>query len=80
MCIVISVANGPKLNFKLLRNTSYGRILIKSTLIHDDMDACLAMLMKFFLYGQAAADAKFYGNVDVYNILKARGAKVPVRY
>lgn len=27
---------------------------------------------------QAAADAKYYGNVEVYNILKARGAKVPV--
>ncbi|PIA29590.1 hypothetical protein AQUCO_05800018v1 [Aquilegia coerulea] len=25
----------------------------------------------------AAADAKYYGNVDIYNILKARGAKVP---
>ncbi|XP_016461688.1 integrin-linked protein kinase 1 isoform X2 [Nicotiana tabacum] len=25
----------------------------------------------------AAADAKYYGNVEVYNILKARGAKVP---
>lgn len=28
--------------------------------------------------GQAAADAKYYGNTEVYNILKARGAKVPV--
>ncbi|KAF3579057.1 hypothetical protein DY000_02034988 [Brassica cretica] len=26
---------------------------------------------------KAAADAKYYGNMDVYNILKARGAKVP---
>ncbi|KAF6164620.1 hypothetical protein GIB67_032848 [Kingdonia uniflora] len=25
----------------------------------------------------AAADAKYYGNVEIYNILKARGAKVP---
>lgn len=25
----------------------------------------------------AAADAKYYGNVEVYNILKARGAKIP---
>ncbi|KAJ3678130.1 hypothetical protein LUZ60_001933 [Juncus effusus] len=25
----------------------------------------------------AAADAKFYGNVEVYNLLRARGAKVP---
>ncbi|XP_033510741.1 integrin-linked protein kinase 1-like isoform X3 [Nicotiana tomentosiformis] len=28
----------------------------------------------------AAADAKYYGNVEVYNILKARGAKVPGSY
>lgn len=27
---------------------------------------------------QAAADAKYYGNTEVYNILKARGAKAPV--
>ncbi|KAG9128874.1 hypothetical protein Leryth_009640 [Lithospermum erythrorhizon] len=27
--------------------------------------------------GHAAADAKYYGNVEVYNILKARGAKIP---
>lgn len=32
------------------------------------------------LSGQAAADAKYYGHTEVYNILKARGAKVPVRY
>ncbi|KAJ0035596.1 hypothetical protein Pint_26241 [Pistacia integerrima] len=25
----------------------------------------------------AAADAKYYGNIEVYNVLKARGAKVP---
>lgn len=28
--------------------------------------------------GQAAADAKYYGNTEVYNILKTRGAKVLV--
>ncbi|XP_075109584.1 integrin-linked protein kinase 1-like isoform X2 [Nicotiana tabacum] len=28
----------------------------------------------------AAADAKYYGNVEVYNILKARGAKIPGSY
>ncbi|THU68820.1 hypothetical protein C4D60_Mb08t07880 [Musa balbisiana] len=28
----------------------------------------------------AAADAKYYGNVEVYSILKARGAKVPDTY
>lgn len=33
----------------------------------------------FSMCGQAAADAKYYGNTDVYNILKSRGAKVPVR-
>lgn len=27
---------------------------------------------------QASADAKYYGNLDVYNLLKARGAKAPV--
>lgn len=27
---------------------------------------------------QAAADAKYYGNTDIYNVLRARGAKVPV--
>lgn len=27
---------------------------------------------------QAAADAKYYGNTDIYYMLKARGAKVPV--
>lgn len=32
---------------------------------------------RFYLY-QAAADAKYYGNLDVYNLLKARGAKAPV--
>lgn len=30
--------------------------------------------------GQAAADAKYYGNTEVYNILKARGAKSPVQF
>lgn len=35
----------------------------------------------FFLSsGQAAADAKYYGNTEVYNILKARGAKAPVKH
>jgi hypothetical protein len=29
---------------------------------------------------QAAADAKYYGNSEVYYMLKARGAKVPVPY
>lgn len=29
---------------------------------------------------QAAADAKYYGNTEVYYMLKARGAKVPVQY
>ncbi|KAL2920765.1 Integrin-linked protein kinase 1 [Bienertia sinuspersici] len=28
-------------------------------------------------YSVAAADAKYYGNMDIYNLLKARGAKVP---
>lgn len=28
---------------------------------------------------QAAADANFYGNEEVYNILKSRGARLPVR-
>lgn len=27
---------------------------------------------------QAAADAKYYGNTEIYYMLKARGAKVPV--
>lgn len=36
--------------------------------------------MMFSICGQAAADAKYYGNTDVYNILKARGAKVPVHF
>lgn len=36
--------------------------------------------MQSFLYKQAAADAKYYGNVEVYNILKARGAKIPVQH
>ena len=31
-----------------------------------------------FSFRQACADAKYYGNVEVYNILKARGAKAPV--
>ena len=35
--------------------------------------------MKCLLFEQAAADAKYYGNVEIYNILKARGAKTPVR-
>lgn len=33
----------------------------------------------FSHYVQAAADAKYYGNTEIYNILKARGAKVPVQ-
>lgn len=32
------------------------------------------------IHGQAAADAKYYGNTEVYNILKTRGAKAPVSY
>ena len=36
--------------------------------------------LKCSLSGQAAADAKYYGNTEVYNILKARGAKAPVQY
>lgn len=35
--------------------------------------------IKCLLFEQAAADAKYYGNVEIYNILKARGAKTPVR-
>lgn len=30
------------------------------------------------LFVQAAADAKYYGNLEVYNILKSRGARIPV--
>lgn len=29
---------------------------------------------------QASADAKYYGNDEVYGLLKARGAKTPVGY
>jgi len=29
---------------------------------------------------QAAADAKYYGNTEIYYMLKARGAKVPVLF
>lgn len=29
---------------------------------------------------QAAADAKYYGHDEVYNLLKFRGAKTPVGY
>jgi len=29
---------------------------------------------------QPAADAKHYGHFEVYNLLRARGAKVPVLY
>ena len=29
---------------------------------------------------QAAVDAKYYGNVEVFNLLKTRGAKPPVCY
>lgn len=38
----------------------------------------VGLLMKSWLIGQAAADAKYYGNVEAYNVLKARGAKIPV--
>lgn len=34
----------------------------------------------FFDIVQAAVDAKYYGNVEVYSLLKARGAKAPVWY
>lgn len=32
----------------------------------------------FLNFVQAAVDAKYYGNTEVYNLLKARGAKAPV--
>ena len=38
----------------------------------------VSLLLHLFLCQQAAADAKYYGHTDVYNILRARGAKVPV--
>ena len=38
----------------------------------------MVFLMRSSFSWQAAADAKYYGNVEVYNILKARGAKIPV--
>lgn len=37
-------------------------------------------LIRFFLESQAVADAKCYGHTEVYNLLKARGAKIPVSF
>ena len=32
----------------------------------------------FLITLKAAADAKYYGNVEVYNMLRAKGANAPV--
>lgn len=45
----------------------------------DRIQLLLYMEIHFVMLEQACADAKYYGNMDIYNILKSRGAKVPVR-
>lgn len=63
----------------LVKKAQPSKIVVMFGIIYEFVFGVLNLVV-FSICGQAAADARYYGNTDVYNILKARGAKVPVHF